>query len=510
MEKEDSVLKNRKNVLKLKYSKETICHEYSEELNKKLSNELKHALRYLLCNNVESRIPFYKCFSEKIKVVKSKDIYYVWDENTLLWKIKKISELKNTDLKRVIEKSYDVYRNLIEKIEEDSIPDLLKALDNSKIKSLKNVRDIELRYIEEINDEDFKNHINPRNSLATKGGEIVDLKTKLCRKRNINDYWTQETDTKYNPNANSDLLNKVINEIFVFDEETKKYYFRILGSAITGLCLEGKIYILYGKSDAGKSILINLLNQVLGHDFSTIINKNILLNKKQNETGVDPFVHVLANLLIGIINETDDDDYINPSKTKVIASNEPLAYRLLFSNKIELLESKHTILLTTNNIPQLDETTEAMWKRLELIPFTAKFKDKPAPNKNEFKIDPKLKHKLNNDDVKESLLKIIIDNAYLYNKEGMGEKPEKIKKALEDYKIENDPIKSFLDEYVIITDDPKDYIKATELYQIFKDTNLTKISQRTFNSRTSEFLGKSVKKGGSYRYLNVQYSGLVE
>ena len=485
-------------------------------LDTELTEEIKTALKYLLAKDLHCRIPLYVLFSDKIKVESSQH-YHVWREGNYLWKQKLKSKLKDTDLLYVIDETFKTYRRIIEKLnltqrksqgEDDSTlwnkERIIFALDEQLIISKKGNCDIIEEYLEDMIDDDFKKRLDPKNFIAVKGKKIVNLITGEVRNRTIQDFCSREVSVEYNINAKSEILDKVISEICVFDKEIITFIERILGYSLTGTCSEGKIFIFQGESLAGKSIIINLLQDTLGPGYSTFLNKNVIMNKKKEENGTDPFVHQLVGKRVGIINQTDESDIINPGKTKVIATNEPLVYRLLHSNNIQTLSASYTLILATNNRPKMIETDESIWRRLMLIPFLAKFVEFPS-NDREFKVDKNLRERLKDTNIKEAFLTKLIRAAIQYNSEGLGKIPEKVSRALEKYRKETDIIAQFVKEFLITTDNKKDAIGATALWKMFKDQYKNNMSQKEFGSKIKAFLGDSVKNSVGFKeYRNVK------
>jgi P4 family phage/plasmid primase-like protien len=502
----EEILLIREKVLMLPDAEMTSKYQSSKFFENSLSNEIKIVLKYLLAKDVHCRIPLYALFSEKIKIG-SLDNYYVWRANIGLWTQKFKTELGDTDLLYVMDECFRTYRRIINDldVEEENgnksqictKAGIISILDEQLILSKTKKVGIVESYIEYMIDDDFKKKLDPKNFIAVKGKKIVNLITGEIRDRDITDYCTKEVSV--------DLLNKVISEICLFDNDIIELIERIFGYILTGTCQEGKIFIFQGETLAGKSIIINLLQDTLGHGYSTFLNKNVIMNKKKEDNGTDPFVHQLVGKRLGIINETDESDVINPGKTKVIATNEPYMYRLLHSNNIQMLSASYGLILTTNNRPKMLETDESIWRRLMLIPFSAKFVEFPT-KENEFKVDMNLRDILKDTKIKEAFLNKLIQAAIKYNKEGLGKIPEKVTRALEKYQKETDVIKQFSKEFLIVTDDKKDTISATKMWRMFKEKYKNNMSQKEFGKKIKDIIGESVKNGaGLKEYRKVKY-----
>ena len=485
-------------------------------------------VKYLLTTGVSTKSQFYaSCTEDIVKFPNKKSkIFYYWDSKTALWVEESREELLSTYLSEVVENVYISIYKAVTLIKDDcysltqsnknkkvisTIEELAPILRKVQIAALTptKMKQVASKYIKYIVDEKFEQLINPGGYMAVAGKQIVNLKTGEVRSRLKTDYFTQEVPVRYNPNANSELLNTTINQIMLYDKEMIGFLQEFLGYAISGDCQEGKVAMFIGSTRAGKSVALRLLASVL-NKFAVSLGKSVLVDGKGGSDAPDPFVAQLKNKRVGIINELRQDDVINTSKFKTLATNEEYSYRMLHSNDVEHTVSKHVIMLASNHRPVLPETDDSIWERLIIIDFKARFTDNPK-NENEFKIDRKLLTKLETNEQKEAFLKWLVDGSIRYFKHGRLIIPQSCLDALEEYKfISQDDTELYFYSRLEVTKDDSDRVQVSLVHEDYKkwcDLNQVKkvISRNAFaNFMSKKNVGKVKNNNTYYTYLKLK------
>ncbi len=477
-------------------------------------------VKYLLTEGVNAKTYFYAlCSKDSVKFPhETSSSFYIWDKNVALWKEKKRIYLQNVSLKYFIQSVYMTIYLIIHEIDTravtgfknrliSTIPELkyclLKAKDVAI--SITKMREILHNYIKYVVDEDFPKLINPSGYVAVSNLQVVNLKTGEAKNRTKTDYFTQEIPVKYNPKAQSDLIDNTINQIMLYDKEKIDFLQEILGYSITGSCEEGKLFIFVGER-GGKSILMNLLESTVG-EFSTFLGKSLLVNTPRTADFPDPFIAVLKNKRVGIINDFQQTDLINTGKFKILAENEKYPFRMLFSNKIEETVSRHVLFLTLNHKPIFPETDDAIWDRLVLVNFNAKFVDNPQDG--EFKADKKLRSKLEEQEEKEAFLKWLIDGAIRYFKNEKLIIPQSNLDSLDEYKmLSQDENELYFLDRLQVTGNVNDRIQVSILYSDYKSWCKRSHVKRISNIAFSELLSSKkipTIKSRSYYYTCIKF-----
>ncbi len=487
-----------------------------------LKHDILLQVKYLLTDGVNAKTYFYAlCTKDTVKCSNTNSsVFYVWNKKTALWEEHKRSAMEKIYLKEFIENIYMTIYLLIKEMKDESfaisnnknpklistttdlLSRLLKMKDSAMTQS--KIREILHKYIKYVVDPEFIQLINPPGYISVAGKQVVNLKTGEVKERTKTDYFTVEIPVKYDPTAHSKLWDTIINQIMLFDKEKINFLQEILGYCLSGDCQEGKLLMLIGESRAGKSIIINLLELILGN-FSTFLNKSLIINTGKASDSPEPFMAELKNKRVGIMNELQQTDVINTTKFKILATNEKYTYRVLNSNDIEKTDSRHVILLASNHKPIFPETDQSIWERLVIINFNARFIDEPK-NANEFKVDRKLNIKLR--DEKEAILKWLIDGCIRYFEHGKLNIPESSLEALEEYKtMSQDEHELYFSNRLEMTKDDKDRIQVSALYTDYKEwclqNNVKKITNVAFGEIAFRKNIPKVKNSNHY-YTNVK------
>jgi putative DNA primase/helicase len=81
--------------------------------------------------------------------------------------------------------------------------------------------------------------------------------------------------------------------------------------------------------------------------------------------------------------ETADDKILNEATVKHITSQDRVAARKLYKDPFDFVPSHKTV-LRTNHLPLVRDADEAIWRRIEVIPFTHIFKNPDRSFKEKF------------------------------------------------------------------------------------------------------------------------------
>jgi putative DNA primase/helicase len=114
------------------------------------------------------------------------------------------------------------------------------------------------------------------------------------------------------------------------------------------------------------------------------------------------------------------------------------------------------VVLVSNELPLVRETTDGIWRRIVVIPFLAKFLGKDR--------DPLLKERLLAE--KEGILRWLVDGAVLYAKEGLIQ-PHTVHTASANYRNEENVAARWFADCAVL--DPNCKTKAITIQQNFHD-----------------------------------------
>jgi putative DNA primase/helicase len=156
-------------------------------------------------------------------------------------------------------------------------------------------------------------------------------------------------------------------------------------------------------------------------------------------------------------------------------------------------EPTHKLWLSTNHKPEIKGTDHAIWRRMRLIPFSAKFSDDTDPRK-----DPKMEYRLTQE--LPGILAWAVQGCIAWQQEGL-DPPAAVRAATSSYQAEMDMLAAWIGECCVQSKTAM--TNATELYRNFSEwceRNGERIeSQRKFGTKLTERgFGKEQNRKGIF------------
>ena len=268
----------------------------------------------------------------------------------------------------------------------------------------------------------------------------------------------------------------------------EKVIWECLGCMIAPSAKFGKIFIWYGSGANGKSLLLNIMEAIMGNllTHSNILNIN------------DKFA--LEDVVNGISNVTDDVGITTLKETGILKSlvdGSVINVNRKFKQPIKWKPDSQFV-MCCNEIPKIADTTRGMIRRLAFIPFDMQLRDDEI---DIFLLDKILADKNN--------LRYILSGAiYAYRdavNAGHLTKLDKQKELTDDFIEENkEPISAFYDWIVDDHNGLDAFVRyldgktTEEMYEEYKkwcDNNQLKPdTQRTFTTRFGKKLPANITK----------------
>ena len=235
----------------------------------------------------------------------------------------------------------------------------------------------------------------------------------------------------YNENSNDDNVNKFLDDISCSNSEIRNMLIELIGSLFLLDKSPCKIFYLYGPTGAnGKSTFTSMLRAFLGDNLTS----NIDINGLNDDTKMHSLIGKLLNI-------SDDSDFSKlrvekTSRMKSICSQETLTIRPIYRDPITA-KFFCTLVVSCNNLPEFDDKTGGMVRRLVIIDFSMKLaKEKKKANMIDL---------LSTDEAKSTLLNLAIKgiNQVIKNNYELTDS-EYVNKTIDDYFKEADTVRSFL------------------------------------------------------------------
>jgi putative DNA primase/helicase len=326
--------------------------------------------------------------------------------------------------------------------------------------------------------------------LLACGNGVIDLRLGTISEGDPELYLSMATETRFEGlEEPAPLFEETLRQIFDEDEELIAYLRRLFGYGITGLNIEHVFPVLYGAGRNGKSLLVEVITEVLG-PFARPIPAELLLDqyRVRNSAGPSPDIMQLKGLRLAFASETDEGRKFSSSKVKWLTGGDLLVGRNPHDKQPTTFAPSHTLFLLTNSMPRADANDVAFWSRLQLIEFKQAFVDEPKePHEHEARKE--LKQEL----IKErsGILAWLVRGCLQYQRRGL-EPPASVKERTAEYRQEEDLVGQFIEERCHVN--PRVNIEAGELYQAFCEWFLETVSSNKKSVPKPQLFGRWMSK----------------
>lgn len=294
---------------------------------------------------------------------------------------------------------------------------------------------------------------------------------------------TNKIPWEYDPNAYSELADKVLNKLACGDAAIRALLEECIGYCFYRRNELSKAFVLTGEKANGKSTFLDMVRNVLGDENCSSLD----LAELDERFSVATLGGKLANLGDDISDEFMQGKSVAMFK-KIVSGNEVKA-EIKNDPNIYFMRPYVKLLFSANDIPRMKDKTGAVLRRLVIVPFNAKFsKDDPD-------YDPYIIYKLREPEVMRYLCRIGIEGLRRVIENKAFTVSEKVEKELKDYEVSNNPILLFLQDWDVsrIENQPtKDVHKA---YRVFcLENGFTEMTLANFSKELNRRLGVTVTR----------------
>lgn len=261
--------------------------------------------------------------------------------------------------------------------------------------------------------------------------------------------------TAYAPgDKGKDLWLGFVDSVCESNRETIEYLQMCSGLSLIGEVYHEGIFIAFGVGRNGKSTWANTVAGAMG-SYAGVISADVLTTECRRNT--KPELAELKGKRFLIASELEEGKRMSTAMVKQLSSTDEIEGEKKYKAPFKFKPS-HTLILCTNHLPKVGAMDDGIWRRLVVIPFTAKFE-----GNNEIK----------------NYSKYLLDNAGPYIMKWLIEGAEKIisnrfvltppacvRDAVAKYKAENDWMTHFLDDCCDIGKEFEE--KSGELYTEYR------------------------------------------
>ena len=237
----------------------------------------------------------------------------------------------------------------------------------------------------------------------------------------------------YNPAAHDDLLDHTLNRLACDDPEVRALLEEMVGYCMYRRNELGKAFILIGDKSNGKSTFLHVVKNLLGDQNIASLDLKELGDRFKT-----------AELFGKLANIGDDigSDYVaNVATFRKLVTGERVSAERKGQDPFEF-DSFAKLLFSANAIPRLGRSKESfsIMRRLVIVPFDAKFtSDDPDFN-------PNIRYDLQDQTAMEYMIQLGLGGLKRVLKNKDFTKSKDVERTIEEYRIESNPLLSFLDE----------------------------------------------------------------
>lgn len=313
------------------------------------------------------------------------------------------------------------------------------------------------------------------NLLCVENG-ILDIKDKTVKPHTAEHVFFSRLPVKYDDKADCPLFKKFLAE--VLDEQDIPIVQEIIGFCLLRAYRFKKAVMLVGSGDNGKSVLLNVIDALLGSDNCSHVSLQSF--------ALSPFlVAELAGKMANIYADLSSQ-----------AVKDVGVFNLLTGNDLITAQRKHEqpfkfrnyakLLFSCNVVPLAYTDTDAYIGRWLIITFSRQFKGKDA--------DPALTDKLTTPEELSGILNYALEGLSRLLEQGGFSQSKSTEEIRADYARKSNPVAAFAEDRIDII--PDAHVSKEDLYATFctycKASSLVVCSEQTFFKRIRRHLAGTI------------------
>lgn len=351
--------------------------------------------------------------------------------------------------------------------------DLIKLLSKGRISAITDLA----RGILQVDGEDFDTDPD----VITVENGVIDLPTGALMAHDKDRHLTRYVPTRYMPDAKHGDVDIMLSAV---EPEVAEWLQVRLGQGITGHVPDDDVMLLmHGDGQNGKSTVIDALTMTLGGEKGwgalTYIDDSVLTGDRDAKEER----MALRGARLAVAEELPEGRRLNVVQLKKAVGTSVMKARHLYQREVQWITS-HSLLITTNYRPVVNETDHGTWRRLALVPFPYTFVTEPK-NETHRQAVAGIKDRLKyGKQQHEAVLAWLVAGAKRWYEatRKMPEHPKAVAEATRQWRAESDVILRYWNER--LTPDPDAHVISTELVENFS-AFLKEMNQPVWSSKTT-------------------------
>jgi putative DNA primase/helicase len=310
--------------------------------------------------------------------------------------------------------------------------------------------------------------LNGSGLMNLKNG-MLDLETLSLKPHDPEYFSSIQLPVNYNPDAECALWLKTLREIFHDDIKKADTLQEFFGLSLTRDQRYRKALFMLGDGANGKSTVSHVLEKILGRE-----NISSIPLEKFND------FHYTASLyqkLVNISIETNAKSTVYDAAIKSITSGDSMTADFKYGQQFQF-NPFCKLIFALNNMPRVDDKTNAFFDRLLIVKFNRRFEDHEQNKNLKFELEAEL----------DGIFLWMINGLKNLRARGVFEVTAESKKAIEEYRSENNNVLLFVEDACLLDQS----FRATkhDIYEKYKawciDSRHQALSKKRFGMEFSK------------------------
>lgn len=309
---------------------------------------------------------------------------------------------------------------------------------------------------------------------------------------NRDDFISKLADVEYHPTATSTAHDDFL-AVVQPKPEMRRFLAQWGGLSLTGFTGEQKLAFFYGGGSNGKGTWVETIARIAGDYAGTIKIQSLLDQGKKSGDQATPAIAKLPGVRFLRVSEPSKGAVLDEGLVKELTGEDPVDARHLNKSFFTFFP-EFKITISGNNKPVIKDTSDGIWRRMQLVPWQA---DIPASQRDKGLKDKLLKER---DGIFAWLMRGLLD----WKKHGLIE-PEDVRLATSEYRDDSDTIGRFLRQTCEVGEDTRARplrVRKGDLFELYQawchQTGSYEMAERAFSKEMSAKRFKDKHSNGAW------------
>lgn len=237
----------------------------------------------------------------------------------------------------------------------------LKYGNQNSVQAVRRLAEDDTRFMRQVEDFDA----NPW--LLNCANGTLDLRTGELKTPDRADLITRQLETPYDPEAKCPAWEAFVSEIMLGRQSLIRFVWQMLGYCLTGDISEQVFFILVGKGENGKGVLLQTYEHLLGRGYfrhaaaSAFEDHNFV-------SGHTDSIAVLFGARAVLASETNQSARLNEALIKRVTGERTITASRKGQSNFEFAIT-FKVLMSVNYMPEISGLDHGIWRRVVPLPF---------------------------------------------------------------------------------------------------------------------------------------------